>query len=70
MNMNNFCHRNVKKHREIKGSDRYVTLDILLKFGSLENMRIISSDPNNNLVRSGKRLIISLGIKAIARPKK
>ena len=26
---------NVRKHREIKDSDKYITLDISLKFGSL-----------------------------------
>ena len=37
MNMNFFDRHNVRKHSNIKGSDKYVTLDILLKFGSLEN---------------------------------
>ena len=43
MNMKN-CGRNVRKHREIKGSDKYVTLDIPLEFVSLDNIRIISSE--------------------------
>ena len=46
------CH-NVRKHIEIKGSDKYITLDISLKFGSLEYMRITSSDPKGYLGRSG-----------------
>ena len=70
MNMKNCGRRHVRKHREIKGSDKYVTLDILLKFSSPENMRIKSSDPNNNLGKPGKELIISPGIKAKSRPKK
>ena len=41
------CH-NVRKHREIKGSDKYVTLDISLKFDSLDKMKIISSESKNN----------------------
>ena len=61
---------NVRKHRDIKGSDKYVTLDISLKLGSLENMRIKSSEPKDNLVRQGKGLITSLGLKAKISPKK
>ena len=70
MYMKNFVRRNVRKYREIKGSDKYVTLDILLKFGSLEKMRITSSEPKDNLGRSGKGLITYLGIKARARKNK
>ena len=36
------CH-NVRKHREIKGSDKYVTLYISFKFDSLEKIKITSS---------------------------
>ena len=35
MNMKDCGHRNFRKHKDIKGSDKYVTLDILLKFDSL-----------------------------------
>ena len=70
MNMKNCGRINVRKHRYIKGSDKYVTLDILLKFVSLENMRIKSSEPKYNLGRLGKGLITSLCIKAKSRPKK
>ena len=42
VNMKNCGPHNVRKHREIKGSDKYVTLDIWLKFGSLDKMRITS----------------------------
>ena len=40
MNMKTFCRHNVSKHREIKGSYKYVTLDISLKFDSLDKMKI------------------------------
>ena len=40
---------NVRKHREIKGRDKYVTLDTSLNFGSLDNMRTTSSEPIYNL---------------------
>ena len=54
MKMNNCGRCNVRKHREIKVSYKYVTLDISLKYGSLENMRIKYSEPKDNLGRSGK----------------
>ena len=60
VNMKNCGSRNVRKHVEIKGSDKYVTLDVLLKFDSPENTRITSSESKDNLERSGKRLITSL----------
>ena len=43
VNIKNCGCRNVRKNRDIKGSDKYVTLDILLKFDSLEKMRITYS---------------------------
>ena len=58
------------KHREIKGSHKYVTLDISLKLRNLYKMRIKSLEPKDNLGRSGKGLITSLGIKAKAIPTK
>ena len=48
MNMNNCGRCNVSRHREIKGSDKYVTLDVSLKFDSLDNMRITSSESKDN----------------------
>ena len=44
VNMKNCGRRNVRKHREIKGSDKYVTLEISLKFDSLDKMRTTSSE--------------------------
>ena len=55
---------------EIKGSDTYITLDIFLKFGSMDKKRISYSDPKDNLGISGKGLITSLGIKAKSSAKK
>ena len=57
-----FGRRNVRKHVDIKDSDKYITLDISLKFGSQENMVIISSEPKMYLGRLGKGLITSLGL--------
>ena len=42
MNMKNCGGRNFRKHRDIKDSDKYTTLYILLKFGNLDKMRIKS----------------------------
>ena len=68
VNMKNCGCRSVRKHIEIKYGDNYITLDILLKFGSLDNMRVTSSDPKDDLVSSGKGLITSLVIKSKAIP--
>ena len=64
MNMKNCGRCNVRKHIEIKGSDKYVTLEILLKFDSLEKMKTTSSESKDNLGISGKGLINSLVLKA------
>ena len=48
VNMKNCGRRNVRKHTEIKGSDKYVTLYISLKFGSMDKVIITSSDPKYN----------------------
>ena len=70
VNMKKFGCRNVRKHIEIKGSDKYVTLDILLKFDSLDKIKIKSSDSKVKLVRSRKGLNISLSLRAKTSPKK
>ena len=69
MNMKDCGCFNIMKQGEIKGSDKYVNLDTLLKCDSIENMKITSSESKGNLRRSGKRLINSLGIKDKAGPK-
>ena len=56
------------KNKEIKGSDKYVTLDILLKFDSLDKIKITSSESKEKQERSAKGLITSLGFKAKVRP--
>ena len=44
VNMKKCGRHNVREHREIKGSDKYVTLNISLKFYSMDKMRITSSE--------------------------
>ena len=70
VNMKIYDHRNVRKHMEIKGRYKYVTLDISLKIDILDKMRITSSESEENLKISGKGLITSLGLKAKVRPQK
>ena len=41
--------RNVRKHREIKDGDKYITLDIYMNFDTLEKMKITSSEPKGCL---------------------
>ena len=66
-----YCGRcNVREHKEIKGSEKYVTLDISSKFDSLDEMKITSSESKGKLERSGKWLITSLGYKAKVSPQK
>ena len=68
--MKYFGRCNVSKDIKIKVSDKFVTLDISLNFGSLYKMRMTYSEPKYNSGVSGKGLITSLGIKAKARQKK
>ena len=70
MNMKICGRRNFRIHREIKVSEKYLILDILLKFDSLEKIRIKSPKSKYILVRPGKGVITSLGIEAKSRPKK
>ena len=48
VNMKNGDCRNVQKHKDIKGSDKYVTLDISLKFDNLEKVIISPSESKDN----------------------
>ena len=68
--MKNCGRRNVRKHKEIKGSYKYLTLDISLNFYNLDKMIITFSKSKVKLERSGNGLITSLGFKAKIRPQK
>ena len=65
VNMKNCCCHNVRKHREIKNGEKYITLGISLKFGSMGKMQIKSLYPKDYFGISGKELITSLGHKTI-----
>ena len=44
VNMKSCGGQNVRKQRDIKDRDKYITVDISLEFGSLDKMRITSSE--------------------------
>ena len=68
--MKNCGRLNVIKHREIRGTDKNVTVDISLKFDSLYKIKITSSESKEKLERSGKGLITYLCFKSKLRPHK
>ena len=54
VNMKNGGRRKVRKHKEIKGSDKIVTLNVSAKFDSLNKKKITSSESKGKLGRSRK----------------
>ena len=68
--MKNCGRRKFRKHKEIKGSDKSVTLDISSKFDSLNKMKTTSSESKEKLEISGKRLVSALDFKTKVRSKK
>ena len=55
--------RKVRKHKDIKGSDMCVTLNISEKFDSLNKMETTSSESKGKLGRSRKGLVTALALK-------
>ena len=70
VNMQNFGCRKVRKHKEIKDSDKIVTLDISAEFDSLNKMETTSSHSKETLERSGKGLVTDLSFKTEVRSQK
>ena len=70
MNMKSCGRRKVRKHKEMKGSDKYVTLDISAKFDSLNKIETVSSESKEKLERSGKGLVTALAFKKKVRSPK
>ena len=70
LNMKNCERRNVRKHKEIKDGEKYITLDIYLDFCSLYKMKITSLEPKYCLLILGKGLNTSLGINTVRSSKK
>ena len=70
VNMKNCGCCKVRKHKDIKGSDKIVTLNISAKFDSLNNMKTTSSESKVKLVRSGKGLVTALDFNTKVRQSK
>ena len=54
VNMKNCVCHNVRNHRDIRNGDKYITLEIYLNFGSLNKMKLTSSEPKYYLGISGR----------------
>ena len=70
VSMKNCGRRKVRKQKEIKGSDKIVTLNISVKFDSLNKMKTTSSGSKGKLGRSGKGLVTALAFKTKVRSQK
>ena len=68
--MENCGRRKVRKHKEIKGSDKIVTLNISEKFDILNKMETTSSESKEELEGSGKGLVNALDFKTKVRFRK
>ena len=67
VNMKNCGCQKVRKHKEIKGSDKIFTLNISEKFDSLNKMETKYSNSKEKLERSGKGLVTALAFKTKVR---
>ena len=70
VNMKNCGRRKVRIHKDIKGNDKIVTLNISAKFESLNKMETTSSESKRKLGRSEKGLITALAFKTKVRSQK
>ena len=68
--MKNCGHRKFRKHKEIKGSDKIVTLNISAKFDSMNKMKTTSSESKGKLGISGKGLVTDMDFKTKLRLQK
>ena len=69
VNMKICGRRKVRKHKEIRVSDKCVTLNISEKFDSLNNMETTSSESKGKLGISGKGVVTALALKTKAMSK-
>ena len=70
VNMKNCGRCKVRKHKEIKGSDKSVTFYISSKFDSLNKMKTTSSESKGKLERSGKGFVTAMDFKTKVRSQK
>ena len=69
VNMKNCGRCKVRKHKEIMGGDKCVTLNISAKFDILNKMETTFSESKGKLGRSRKGLVTALALKTKARSK-
>ena len=67
VNMKNCGRRKVRKNKEIKDSEKIVSLEILAKFDSLNKMETTSSDSKEKIEKSGKGLVTAMDFKTKVR---
>ena len=67
VNMKNCGRCKFRKHKEIKGSDNIVTLNISEEFDILNKMKTTSSESKGKLGISGKGLVTALAFKTKVR---
>ena len=70
VNMKNCGCQEVRKHKEIKGSDKIITLNVSAKFDSMNKMETTSSESKGKLGRSGKVLVTAMAFKTKVRSPK
>ena len=70
VNIKNCGRCKVRKHKDIRSSEKCVTLNISEKFDSLNKMETTSSESKGKLGRSGKGLVTDLSLKTKSRSKK
>ena len=70
VNMKNCGRQKVRKHKEIKGSDNIVTLNVSEKFDSLNKTKTTSPESKEKLERSGYGLVTALAFKTKVRSPK
>ena len=70
VDMKNCGRCKVRKHKEIKGSDKIVTLNVSAKFDSMNKTETTSSETKRKLGRSRKGLLTALDFKTKVRSQK
>ena len=65
-----FACSKVREHKDIKGGDKIVTLNVSAKFDSMNKMETTSSESKGKLGRSGKGLVTALDLKTKVRSKR
>ena len=70
VNTRSFGHCNIKKHKEIRNSEQYITLNISLKLDFLDNTEVTYPGSRDYIGTSGKRMNTSMTFSTIRSSKK